>query len=72
MLIDDLDGTVHRANGAAWDALYVIDADGTVVLLQVWTHPGEVEEVLDELAAGRFGDPTRDRRHGASQLRADG
>ena len=53
VLIDNLDGSVHRAYGAAWDAVYVIDAHGNVVLRQLWTHPGDVESVLDDLAAGK-------------------
>ena len=53
VLVDDVEGTVHRAYGGAWDAAYVIDASGTVVLRQAWTHPDEVEQVLTELAAGR-------------------
>lgn len=53
VLVDDVEGTVHRAYGAAWDAVYVIGRDGTVLLRQAWTHPDEVHAVLDDLAAGR-------------------
>lgn len=53
VLIDDLDGSVHRAYGAAWDAVYVIDAAGTVLLRQAWTHPEAVDGVLHELAASK-------------------
>jgi hypothetical protein len=52
VLIDDLDGTVHRRYGAAWDSVYVIGADGRVVLREAWTHPDRVDAVLGELAAG--------------------
>lgn len=52
VLVDDLDGTVHRAYGGAWDTVYVLDADRTILLRQAWTHPADVEHVLDELAAG--------------------
>lgn len=53
VLIDDLEGTVHRAYGAGWDTVYVIDSEGRVALRQAWTHPEEVEAVLDDLAAAR-------------------
>lgn len=53
VLIDDVEGTVHRSYGAVWDAVYVIGPDGVVLLRQLWTHPGEVEAVLDDLAAVR-------------------
>ena len=52
VLVDDVDGTSHKAYGAAWDAVYVIDSEGRVVLRQAWVHPADVVAVLDELAAG--------------------
>jgi hypothetical protein len=52
ILIDDLDGSVHRRYGSAWDSVYVLDASHRVVLRQAWTHPDAVEAVLAELAAG--------------------
>lgn len=52
VLLDDLEGTVHRAYGQAWDSTYVIDSGGTVVLRQAWTRPEDVDAVLADLAAG--------------------
>jgi hypothetical protein len=52
VLIDDLEGTVHRAYGAAWDSAYVIDENGLVVLRQAWANPADVDAVLADLAAG--------------------
>ena len=53
VLVDDLDGTVHRAYGAAWDAVFVLDADGNVVLRRAWNDPAEVARTLDALLAGK-------------------
>jgi peroxiredoxin len=52
VLIDDIEGTVHRAYGTAWDSVYVIERTGTVVLRQAWTCPTDVDAVLADLAAG--------------------
>lgn len=52
VLIDDLEGTVHQAYGPAWDAAYVIDAKGKVVLRQAWTDPPDVDAVLTSIAVG--------------------
>jgi hypothetical protein len=52
VLIDDLDGTVHRMYGPAWDSVYLLDGNHFVVLRQAWTHPDEVEAVLAQLALG--------------------
>jgi peroxiredoxin len=53
VLIDDLEGLVHRRYGGAWDSVYVIGADGRVVLREAWTHPDRVDEVLGELTSGQ-------------------
>jgi hypothetical protein len=53
LLIDDLDGSVHRRYGGAWDSIYVIGPEGLVVLRQAWNHPDRVDEVLHELASGK-------------------
>ena len=54
VLIDDLDGSVHRDYGAAWDAVFVLDAVGTVVLRRAWNDPGEVAAVLDALRSSDY------------------
>jgi peroxiredoxin len=53
VLVDDVEGTVHRSYGAVWDAVFVVDADGTVVLRRAWNAPDEVSATLDALASGR-------------------
>jgi hypothetical protein len=62
VLIDDIEGTVHRAYGTAWDSVYVIDRTGTVVLRQAWTSPTDVDAVLADLAAGTSTMPGRQPR----------
>ena len=52
VLIDDLDGTVHRDYGAAWDTVFVLDAAGTVVLRRAWNDPAQVAAELNVLRVG--------------------
>ena len=52
VLVDDLDGTVHRGYGTGLDAVFVLDAGGTVVLRRAWNDPAHVEDVLARLRAG--------------------
>lgn len=52
VLLDDLDGTAHRLYGGVWDAVFVLDADGSVVLRRAWNDPTQVAEVLTALRAG--------------------
>ena len=52
VLIDDVEGTVHRRYGPAWDSAYVLDQAGKVVLRQAWVNPDDVAAVLDQLAEG--------------------
>jgi peroxiredoxin len=52
VLIDDLEGGVHRAYGGGWNPVYVIDAAGRVAFRRAWNHPGEVALALEALASG--------------------
>jgi peroxiredoxin len=52
VLVDDLDGTVHRAYGSVWDAVFVLDSAGNVVLRRVWNDPGHLDVTLQALRAG--------------------
>jgi peroxiredoxin len=52
VLVEDLQGCVHRAYGGAWNPVYVIDAEGCVAFRRAWNHPGEVAQALEALAAG--------------------
>lgn len=53
LLVDDLDGTVHRAYGAGWDAVFVVDADGNIALRRAWNDPAQIGLALDALRVGK-------------------
>lgn len=52
VLVDSIDGATHRAYGGAWNPVYVIDADGRVVMRQAWNHPSDVAAALHSLRSG--------------------
>jgi thiol-disulfide isomerase/thioredoxin len=52
LLVDSLEGEVHRAYGAVWDPVFVLDRDGRVVGRLAWNDPDRVAALLDALAAG--------------------
>jgi peroxiredoxin len=49
ILLDTLDGKVHRQYGGRPNPSYVIDKSGRVAFRAVWTRPSVVEEALEEL-----------------------
>jgi len=49
ILIDELDGHVHRKYGKMPNSTYVIDKTGRVAFRSLWTKPSVIEEALDEL-----------------------
>ena len=57
LLIDDLDGSTHRAYGQAWDSVFVLDDVGRVVLRRAWNNPQHVDATLKALAAGESPTP---------------
>jgi hypothetical protein len=52
VLVDSLDGATHRAYGGAWNPVYVVNADGRVVMRQAWNHPAAVAAALHALQSG--------------------
>lgn len=46
VLVDDLEGTVHRAYGALPNYVDIIDPQGTVVFRSDWNKPKAVREAL--------------------------
>lgn len=52
VLVDDLEGTVHRAYGPLPNIVYVVDADGKVAMRGGWNDPRVVEEALSRLERG--------------------
>lgn len=53
MLVDDLEGTVHRAYGCLPNMTYVVARRGTVAYRASWTDARTVELALDQLAMER-------------------
>ena len=49
ILVDELDGTVHRRYGGLPNPTYLIDKTGRVAFRALWTRPSVIEEALDEL-----------------------
>jgi hypothetical protein len=56
VLVDTIDGAVHRAYGGAWNPVYVIGPDGRVAMRQAWNHPPDVAAALNALKAGNAPD----------------
>ena len=51
VLVDSLDGHVHRRYGKMANSTYVIDKTGRVALRALWTKASVIEEALEELLA---------------------
>ena len=49
MLIDDLEGTVHRLYGVMPNMVYIIDKAGKIAYKAMWTDHEEIEAVLKNL-----------------------
>lgn len=49
MLVDDLDGTVHRAYGLLPNMTYVMGRGGTVRYRADWTDAGSVARAVEEI-----------------------
>ncbi len=49
LLVDDLNGAVHRAYGEMPNMVYIVDKQGKIVYKALWTDPAEIESVLDNL-----------------------
>jgi hypothetical protein len=49
LVIDDLEGTMHRAYGEMPNMVYVIDEDGKVFYRAMWTNHDDIESALATL-----------------------
>ncbi len=49
IVIDDLEGTVHRQYGEMPNMIYIVNKDGRVVYRAQWTENGEIASVLADL-----------------------
>lgn len=52
VLVDDVEGTAHRALGAFPNFVYVFDADRRVAFRSLWNDPRAVDDALGRLARG--------------------
>jgi hypothetical protein len=50
MLVDDLEGTVHRCYGSMPNMIYIIQKDGYIAYKAMWTDHNELASVLANLA----------------------
>lgn len=49
LLVDDLEGTVHRAYGSMPNMIYIIDKNGRITYKAMWTDHEEIASVLSNL-----------------------
>jgi len=49
ILVDDIDGSIHRKYGKLPNPTYLIDKSGRVAFRSLWTRPRSVEDALEEL-----------------------
>ncbi len=50
LVVDDIEGTVHRAYGVMPNMVYIVDKGGKVAYKAMWTDHAEIEAVLENLA----------------------
>jgi hypothetical protein len=50
LLVDDLDGAVHRAYGSMPNMIYIIDKNGKISYKAMWTDHEEIASALANLA----------------------
>ena len=51
ILVDDVDGSIHRKYGQMPNSTYIIDKSGAVAFRSLWTRPNIVADALEELLA---------------------
>jgi hypothetical protein len=49
LLVDDLDGTMHRRYASMPNMIYIVDKNGKVAYKAMWTDREEIESVLENL-----------------------
>ena len=49
LLVDDLEGTVHRLYGVLPNMVYIVSKEGRIVYKAMWTDHDEIRVVLDNL-----------------------
>lgn len=53
IVVDSLDGRIHKALGGRPNMSYVINAGGTIVYKAEWTHPADLPSVFENLIEWR-------------------
>lgn len=49
LLVDNLDGTVHRLYGVLPNMVYIVGKDGRIVYKAMWTDHAEIKSVLENI-----------------------
>ncbi len=49
MLVDDIEGTTHRAFGTLPNMTYILSANGTVIYRADWTDEGTIRIALEQI-----------------------
>jgi peroxiredoxin len=49
IIVDDVDGNIHKEYGKLPNPTYIIDKSGRVAFRSLWTRPGSIEDALEEL-----------------------
>ena len=60
MLVDDLEGTVHRAYGTLPNMSYIVNAGGTILYRASWTDPRSIRVALEQILYERGQAPRGD------------
>ena len=58
ILLDHVDGSIHRRFGANYNGVFVLDAQARVVLRRRWNEPSDVRRALSAFADGRYPVPS--------------
>ncbi len=53
MLVDDLEGSLHRAYGRLPNMTYILSAGGVIIYRAAWTDPRTIRMALDQLVFER-------------------
>lgn len=69
VLVDSVDGAVHRRWGAGYNSVFVLDAEGHVVVRRFWNEPTDVSTALAVMRDGLRPIPVERTRFGAPSER---
>jgi len=61
IIVDELNGRIHRKYGSLPNPTYIIDRSGRVAFRSLWTRPSVIKKALDELR--RLQEETGDDQH---------